>query len=144
VTASDGVGITGGVPEPQPPDMQRFATAVRSRAPDLDSDERVREAAEAVLSQLGRYVTGPAAQRLAPAMPEELRFPLDNASGQGNGGESDDFFAAVAAAERSDDLTTAAGHVQAVFRAIADTADPDAVRAVREQLTSELRVLLAL
>jgi uncharacterized protein (DUF2267 family) len=122
--------------------MQTFASAVRSRAPDLKDQERVRAAAEAVLSQLGRYVTGPAAQRLAAAVPELLRHPLDNASGLGSGGESDDFFAAVAAAEATDDLTTAAGHVQAVFRAIAETADPYAVRAVREQLTSELRVLL--
>jgi hypothetical protein len=52
----------------------------------------------------------------------------------------DEFYAAVS--ERSG-LLEAAGAVGAVLRAVAETADPDAVESAREQLPAELRGLLA-
>ena len=124
---------------PDSPDIESFADAVRAHAPDLRSEEHVLAATQAVLAELSSYVTGPAAQRLAPAVPEEVRAPLDDAAGPATGGASDEFFAGVAEREEGGDLGTAAHHVQAVLRAIADTADLDAVRAVREQLSADLR-----
>jgi uncharacterized protein (DUF2267 family) len=122
--------------------MEEFSRAVATRAPDLRSPEAILTAANAVLGALGTYVSGAAAETLAASLPSELSSALRGGSRQAQGGESGGFFAAVAAREATA-ADVAAGHVQAVFRAIAQTADPQSVRSVRDQLTSELQALLA-
>ena len=124
-------------------DLDEFLRTVRARADDLDSREAAIGATNAVLAELGGYVTGAAAERLVGAVPDAFRRVLRDAPAQAAGGDSGAFFSAVAARERLDDETVAAGHVQAVLRAVAEHADDDALRAVQEQLTAELRVLLA-
>lgn len=124
-------------------DTERFLATIRDRSSGLNSDEDAIAATNAVLAQLGDYVSGDAARRLAAAAPEAFAGLLRSASREPSGGTSDEFLAAVAKRQGSGDLTVAADHVQAVFRALAETVDRAAVASVREQLTGELRLLLA-
>ena len=122
--------------------MEVFTRAVATRASDLRSPQAIVTATNAVLGELAAYVSGAAAERLAASLPDELASALRGASGQAQGGDSGAFFAAVAAREGSDP-ELAAGHVQAVFRALAQTADAESVRSVQAQLTAELQGLFA-
>ncbi len=98
-------------------------------------------AASGVLSTLADQVTGAAAQRLAEELPEGFRAPLAQGTKVSEGGTMEGFYATVA--ERADvSDADVPGLVTGVMRAIAETADPDAIRGVREQLTTELQVLL--
>lgn len=121
-------------------EMQRFTDAVTSRADDLSSLEEVLRTTNAVLTELTRYVSGAGAERLGAALPEEIGSTLVAGSPRAEGGESGDFFEAVARSEGTAP-DVAAAHTQAVFRAITETADRDAITAVRDQLTPELREL---
>jgi uncharacterized protein (DUF2267 family) len=123
-------------------DTETFVRAVAARTGGFDSLEGTLAACNAVLGELGAYVSGAAAERLAASLPDQIGSALSGASKQAEGGESRAFIAGVAARERVDPAS-AGEHVQAVFRAVAQMADPEAVRAVRDQLTPELRVLLA-
>lgn len=128
---------------------ERLLRAVREGAGDIEDDERAREVCTAVLELLGDQLTGAAADSLADSLPDVAAVPLGRpdvigsrerqAEGMGTG----EFYAALADREGIDDQATAAGHASAVLRAIAEHGDRDAVESAREQLTLDLRRLLA-
>lgn len=124
---------------------EEFADLIRDRSglsPDrLPDSQAVVQAAAGVLSTLADQVTAAAAQRLAEQLPDEFAIPLSQGSKAAEGGTMDDFYAAVGQRAGLEGAAVP-GLVTGVMRAIAETADADAVRGVRDQLTTELRVLL--
>jgi uncharacterized protein (DUF2267 family) len=115
-----------------------FTARVRELA-GLADDEDARRVAVAVLEALGSHLEGAAARRLAESLPEAYAQPLDQPDEVANPGGMDEFFAAV---EQRSGLRDSPAAVGSVLRALAETADPDAVRSAREQLPAELRILL--
>jgi uncharacterized protein (DUF2267 family) len=115
-----------------------FSRRVRQLAGFAD-DEDARRVATAVLGALGSHLTGPAARQLAEPLPEVFAMPLTQADEAARGGGMDEFYTAV---EERSGLRDAPAAVGAVLRALAETADPDAIRSAREQLPAELRLLL--
>ncbi len=122
-----------------------FAALIRDRsglAPGrLPDTEAVVQASTGVLATLADQVTAAAAQRLAEQLPDGFAAPLAQGSQASEAGTMEGFYAAVG--ERAGiDGADVPGLVAGVMRAIAETADADAIRGVREQLTTELQVLL--
>src|SRR5829696_8291850 len=115
-----------------------FSGRVRELA-GLADDGDARRVAIAVLGALGAHLTGSSARELAASLPEPFALPLTETGEAGQAGGMDEFYAAVS---KRSGLHDAAGAVGAVLRALAETADPDAVRSAREQLPTELRGLL--
>jgi uncharacterized protein (DUF2267 family) len=115
-----------------------FSRRVRELA-GLADDEDARRVSTAVLAALGSRLTGAVARRLAEPLPAPFALPLTQAGEVAHGGGMDEFYAAV---ERRSGLRDAPAAVGAVLRAVAETADADAVHAAREQLPEELRPLL--
>lgn len=124
---------------------EEFADLIRDRSglpPDrLPDSAAVAQAAAGVLATLADQVTAAAAQRLAEQLPDDFATPLSQGSKASEAGTMEGFYAAVG--ERAGiDGADIPGLVAGVMRAIAETADADAIRGVREQLTTELQVLL--
>ena len=96
-----------------------------------------------MLEALATQLTGGAAEALTRSLPPVAAQPLHRPPEQGQGSGSDEFFAAVARREGDSGSTeeVTAAHVQAVFRAVAEMADTEAVRSAGEQLTAEIRRL---
>ena len=115
-----------------------FATRVRTLA-GLANDEDVHRVATAVLAAVGDRLSGPSARRLAEGLPERFALPLLQTGEVAEPGGMDEFYAAVS--ERSG-IVEAPAAVGSVLRALAETADPDALESAREQLPEELRALL--
>ncbi len=122
-----------------------FTDLIRNRsglAPDrLADSQTVVQAAAGVLATLADQVTAAAAQRLAEQLPDDFATPLSQGSKTSEAGTMEDFYAAVGQRAGLHDADVP-GVVAGVMRAIAETADADAIRGVREQLTTELQVLL--
>jgi uncharacterized protein (DUF2267 family) len=116
-----------------------FSSRVRELA-GLADDGDAHRISIAVLGALADRLTGSAARALAGDLPEAFALPLTQTGEVGEPGGMDEFYAAVS--ERSG-LYDGAGAVGAVLRALAETADANAVASAREQLPTELRGLLA-
>lgn len=125
----------------------RFIATVRDRAGDLDGDEAARRTSQAVLAVLAGQLTGAAQRELAASLPEPASTFLSNAGEeQGRPLSTEALFAEVARREGLDDReladeTRVAAHVQAVFEAVRECADPEAIDSAREQLGADLRRL---
>ena len=115
-----------------------FETRLRARA-SLADDDDANGLGVAVLSTLGDHLNGSVARRLAEPLPEPFALALTGTSETGQAGGLDAFYAQVS--ERSG-RSDAAPLVAGVLRALVEVADPEAVRAAREQLPQELTPLL--
>jgi uncharacterized protein (DUF2267 family) len=113
-----------------------FSTRVRTLA-GLADDHDVERVTTAVLATVGEQLSGPAARRLAEGLPEPFARPLLQTGELAEPKSMDDFYAAVAERSGFRDAPVAP-----VLRALAETADREAVASAREQLPSELGALL--
>jgi uncharacterized protein (DUF2267 family) len=119
-----------------------FIERVRDRC-GLSDTAAAEPIAVAVLTELGRHLSGPSARRLSEGLPEAFALPLRQTSETAAPGGVDEFYARVQGHGALSGLDPAAA-VGGVGRALAETADAEAVDAAREQLPAPLRTLLAL
>jgi uncharacterized protein (DUF2267 family) len=123
---------------------EQFAETIRDRAAlptQLPDAQATIGAASGVLAALADQVTAGAAQPLAEQLPEGFATPLLQGSTVSEGGTMEAFYASVA--ERTGiPRGDVPALVTAVLRTVVETADEAAVRGVRDQLTTELQILL--